>query len=411
VSRDGFARHAALALPYAYALLLPLLPLLIELADVLPRGIAVVGKHTAIVLAAVTAAAAAGGVVAAIAGWGWRAMLRAPLLWALAGLVASECIAAAAGIARGAGVFEIACEIGDALAFVVFWLTLHDVRARRVFLGLFFASGIGACAFAIALTLSRHPPAQFAYEHGRAAGTFLQPNEFAGYLLFLIPLGIAQIASTRWLARLGVGASGIGVIALAMSASRAAVLGLVLAAPILVRRFGTRALVAYLVAAVIGLGLGFTLARDIAHDPSENASRIAVWEGAARMAERFALVGVGPLAFSIAYPLYKMPDARVDEVHAHDLPLNVLIENGVAGLAAFAFAVITSIRAARAASKRIEPSDRERTLLFAALTVSFAASAVQNAVDLVTTFVLLLWWPMMGLMLGMARPADEASGA
>ena len=59
-----------------------------------------------------------------------------------------------------------------------------------------------------------------------------------------------------------------------------------------------------------------------------------MWRGAARMAERFALTGVGPLAFNIAYPAYKMPDAQIDEVHAHDLPLNVLIENGVLGFAA-----------------------------------------------------------------------------
>ena len=114
-----------------------------------------------------------------------------------------------------------------------------------MFLSLFFISASSRASFAIALTLTRHPPAAFAYEHGRAAGTFLQPNEFAGYLLFLIPIGVAQFASTPWLKRLGYRAAAIGTVAIAMSASRAAILGLLLALPILARRFGKRTLLVY----------------------------------------------------------------------------------------------------------------------------------------------------------------------
>lgn len=393
----------SLALPYGYALLLPLLPLLIELADVLPRGVAVVGQGSAAALAAVVAALLVAGVASTVGASGWRRLWREPVVWALGALIVTAAIAGAAGIAWHAGVFEVACEIGDALGFCVLWLTLRDDRVRRTFLALFFASGILACAFAIALTLSRHPPAAFAYEHGRAAGTFLQPNEFAGYLLFLIPIGVAQWAAPPLLRRLGIGAAAIGTIAIAMSASRAAILGLLLALPVLARRFGKRTMLVYCVGAVIALALGLTVFRNVAHDPSENASRIAVWRGAVRMAERFALTGVGPVAFSAAYPSYKMPDAQIDEVHAHDLALNVLIENGILGLAALVFCVVACIRAARKGGKNIAPDDRERGLLFAALTASFLASAIQNSVDLVTTFVFLMWWPMMGLLLGMTR--------
>jgi O-antigen ligase len=399
--------RGGLFLAYGYALLLPLLPLLIEVADVLPRGIAVVGKGFAIGLAAAAAAILAVGVAGVARASGWRALVRTPLTWVFVALIATETIATLAGVSPKAGVFEVACETGDALAFVALYLTLSDERTRRVFLGIFFASGILECAFALSLTLSRHPPAAFAYEHGRAAGTFLQPNEFAGYLLFLIPLGVAQWAAPAMLRRLGVTAAAIGTIALAMSASRAAILGVLLAMPILMRRFGRPALIAYGIAAALALALGLTVLRNVAHDPSENASRIAVWRGAARMAQRFALVGVGPLAFNVAYPLYKMPDVQVDEVHAHDLPLNVLIENGVLGLAALIFAVTTSVRAARTAGARIAAQDREKGMLFAGLATAFGASALQNSVDLVTTFVFLMWWPMMGLMLGMSRDAND----
>ena len=393
----------SLALPYGYALLLPVLPLLIELADVLPRGVAVVGVGFAIAIAASVVVICALGILGSLGAPGWRDLARLPVVWGLAALIATEIIAAVVGLSWHAGVFEVVCEIGDALGFCVLWLALGDERVRRTFLALFFASGIVACAFAIALTLSRHPPAAFAYEHGRAAGTFLQPNEFAGYLLFVIPLGVAQFAATPWLKRLGIVAAAIGTVAIAMSASRAAILGLLLALPILARRFGKRTLLVYCIGAVIALGLGLTVLRNVAHDPSENASRIAVWRGAVRMAERFALTGVGPLAFNIVYPAYKMPDAQIDEVHAHDLALNVLIENGILGLGALIFCIIACVRAARKGGKNIAPTDRERGLLYAALTASFLAAAIQNSVDLVTTFVFLMWWPMMGLMLGMTR--------
>lgn len=397
---------AALLLPYAYALLLPLLPLLIEVADVLPRGVAVVGRGVSIALAAIMAVATVIGIVASWRSSGWRTLARMPVTWALAALIVTAVVAASVGLSWNASAFEIISEIGDALAFCLVWLTLRDDRARHIFLALFFASGIVGCAFAIGLTLSRHPPAAFAYEHGRAAGTFLQPNEFAGYLLFLIPLGVAQWGSTPLLRRIGAAAAAIGTVAIAMSASRAAILGLLLAAPIIVRRFGKRATVVYCLAAAVALALGLTVLRNVAHDPSENASRIEVWRGAARMVERFALTGVGPVAFNIAYPSYKMPDAQVDEVHAHDLPLNVLIENGILGLGALAFAIWACVAAARRVRSRVYDVDRERSLLYSGLTTAFVASAVQNSVDLVTTFVFLLWWPMVGLMLGMAR--DDA---
>ena len=384
-------------------MLLPLLPLLIEVADVLPRGVAVVGRSFSVGLVATVAIVIAVGLFGVIRTYGWRALVRNPLAWAFVGLIATAVIATAAGLSWRAGLFEIASEVGDALAFCALFLLLRDEHVRRVFLSLFFGSGILACVFAVSLTLSRHPPAAFAYEHGRAAGTFLQPNELAGYLLFLIPLGVAQWAAPPLLRRLGLAAAAVGTVALAMSASRAAILGLLLAMPILVWRFGRRATLAYGAAAVLVLAFGLTLLPNVAHDPSENASRIAVWRGAARMAERFAIVGVGPVAFNIAYPYYKMPDVQVDEVHAHDLPLNVLIENGVLGLAAFAFSVVAAVRAARAARARIPSGDGERGLLFSGLATAYAASGLQNSVDLVTTFVFLLWWPMLGLMLGMFR--------
>jgi len=397
------------SLPIAIALLAPVLPLLILLADVLPPGLPIEGGRTyALVLAALLPVITLAAVVALVARRGVAALRQPPVMAPIGCFIVIQVLAATSGLARLSSLLEIACQIVAALVYAVAYWTLADDRTRNIFLGCFFGSGIAASAFAIALTLTRHPPAAFAFLHGRAAGTFLQPNEFGGYLLFLIPLGIAQLAAPKWLARLGFFAAAVGAIGLALSVSRAAWLGLAVGLPFLLARIDRRVLLGYAVAATLAIVIGAFTIGNLAHDPSENASRIAVWQGAARLVERFAFTGIGPAAFSKVYPSYKLPSALVDEVHAHDLPLNVLVEDGVFGFAAFTWIVGSFVAAALRVPAAIGQEHRDRALLFAGLAAAFVASAVQNAIDDVTTFVLILWWPMMGLMLSLA-PLDQAA--
>ncbi|HLJ83179.1 MAG TPA: O-antigen ligase family protein [Candidatus Eremiobacteraceae bacterium] len=407
ISSSRAARVAAQIIPYAMAIAWPLIPTLVQLADVAPKGVAIGGRGSATVLALLMAAALIVGIVGMLAVFGRRVLAHVPLVGPIGVLIASEIVAAALGVYWQAGLFEIGCQIANLIVFVAFWHTMRDATLRHRVIACYLVTGILAAVFAVGLTLSRHPPAAFAYEHGRAAGTFLQPNEFAGYMLFLIPLGIGQLTAPPALRRLGLLAAVVGCAGLALSFSRAAWLGACIGMPILIARFGRRAVMTYAVVAVAGSIIGVMTLRDVAHDPSENASRIAVWRGALRIAERYALTGVGPLNFSRIYPTLKMPDAAVDEVHAHDLPLNTLVENGVFGLAALIWVIVSSVREARKAKARIPSDDGERQLLFAALAAAFAASAVQNLVDLVSTFVFLLWWPMLGLMLSLGPAAES----
>lgn len=407
----SLGRHAELALPFAFYILMPVLPMLVLLADVLPRGVAIGGKGYAFELAITMAIATVATIAALVARRGWRAFVQPPLTLPLLAMIATSALAGIIGVSPTASSFEIVCEIGNFVAFVAIYWNMSDDRIRRGLLIAYFSAGIAATVFGVALTLTRHPPEMFAYQHGRAAGTFLQPNEFGGYLLFFIAIGLAQAGAEPLVRRLGGAAAIVGIVALALSVSRAAWLGLLIGLPVLVWRLGRIAKIAYVTAALVALFLGTTTFRDVAHDPSENPSRIAVWQGALRMAQRFALTGVGPLGFSKVYPALKQPDAPVDEVHAHDLPLNVLVENGVLGLAAFVWAVVVSVREARRTLRRIPPDDRERTLLFYGLAAAFIASAVQNVLDVVSTFVFLLWWPMLGLMFSLAPARSGAAAA
>ncbi len=386
------------------ALLGPLLPLLIVFAGTLPPSSPRVSVSFAAAIAGVIAVA----LTVSVIGLAVRGIRRFPReLWVpLGALFGSQVIALCLAVNPLAGVFSLLCTAGGLVMMVASVEALAHAPLRRAFLACYFVSAIGATLFALTLAIMRVPPAMFAYEHGRASGTFLQPNEFAGYLLFVVPVGLAQVAAPRWLRSLGLAAAVTGVAGLLFSVSRAAIVSLAAGLTLFVRRFGTRAVLAYGLAAIITFVVTATVFRNVAHDPSENASRIVVWEGSLRLAQRFALTGVGPFGFHLAYPSFKLPSATVDEPHAHSLPLHILIEDGILGLLGFAWFVVAAIRQAARAGAAIPRSDRERTLLFAALTAGFAAAALQNLVDVVTTFLLIVAWPMLGLMLSLGAPEE-----
>ena len=404
--RIPLRRMLAAAGPFSAAALGPLLPLLIIFAGTLPASAPHVPRWVALAVAALTGVAIACSVAGLLIG-GVRRFPRA-LVAPLAGLVASQLLALVFAIDPRAGFFGVACTLGGVVVLLAAVEALPDARVRRAFLGCYLFSGLLATLFAGIISVMKLPPAMFAYEHGRASGTFLQPNEFAGYLLFLIPLGCAQFAGPRWLRALGLVTSATGFAGLLLSVSRAAIVSFVAGFSVFVKRLGTRVLVVYMVVAVLALGLLVTAFRNVAHDPSENASRVAVWEGSLRLAQRFALTGVGPFGFHLIYPTFRPPSTDVDELHAHDLPLHILIEDGIPGLAGFLWFVVAAVRYSARVGRSIPQSDRERSLIFSALSAAFAATALQNVVDVVTTFLLVVSWPMLGLLLSLENSPEVA---
>lgn len=400
-------RRWLLAAPvFGFALLGPYLPLLILFAGTLPEA----APHPPRALSAGVALATAIALLAGVAGllrYGVRRF--PPSMWSALGAVfLAQLIAIAWAVFPSAGAFSIATMLGGILVLICAVEVLGDDRVRRAFIGCYLISSALAALGACILSVSRLPPAMFAYEHGRASGTFLQPNELAGYMLFVIPIGLAQIAAPRTLRFIGLAAAGCGALGLVLSVSRAAIISLLVALFFFARKLGRRQMVAYLIAAGLGVILLVTVFRDVAHDPSENASRIAVWAGALRIAQRFALTGVGPFGFHLVYPSFRLPEYSANEVHAHSLPLQLLIENGVLGLAAVCWLVVAAVQTSVREGRQIDPRDRERVLLFAALVTGFVATALQSAVDVVTTFLLVVAWPMLGMLLALGT-AEERS--
>jgi O-antigen ligase len=392
---------------FGFAVLGPFLPLLIVFAGTLPAAAPHPPAWAAIALAAI----AVGVVLAGLAGMlaGGARSFPARLLPPLGAVLVAQLFATAFAIYPSAGYFSLATTLAGYIVLVSATEVLHDDRRRHAFLACYLVSAAVATLIACIISVMRLPPAMYAYEHGRASGTFLQPNEFAGYLLFVIPIGLAQIAAPRWLRTIGVACAALGTAGLLMSVSRAAIVSLVVALLVLVWQLGRRAALAYAGAAAIALLSLATVFANVAHDPSENASRLAVWAGGARMVERFALTGVGPFGFHAVYPSFRLPEYSVNEVHAHSLPLQLVIEDGILGIAAVAWFVVAAVGQASRVKRSIDPADRERRLLFAALACGFAASALQNTIDVITTFLLIVAWPMLGLLLALGRRSEAPS--
>ena len=71
------------------------------------------------------------------------------------------------------------------------------------------------------------------------------------------------------------------------------------------------------------------------HNPSENYTRLSIWQAALGVIERFPLTGVGPFGFSKIYPFVRLPDGDATAFHAHSLYLTFLAEIGIVGFLAF----------------------------------------------------------------------------
>lgn len=238
---------------------------------------------------------------------------------------------------------------GLALALVVLAMGIVGVTmygyagvpgATRAIVVATLASAAASAALALALVAARTPAGLYAYNNGRATGTFLNPNELAAYLLVVLALaaGVAAYARSRPLRLLAGAALLAGVPALAATYSRWGLLAafagaLFFAFAVRRRRVWIGLGVAGLAAVLLVAGPGRAY-----HDPRDDASRLVAWTTGARTWLAFPLSGVGPLTFRRTYDVLRPPDAPGGEAPVafdpHSLPLAYLAESGLAGFVA-----------------------------------------------------------------------------
>ncbi|MDQ6943799.1 MAG: O-antigen ligase family protein, partial [Candidatus Eremiobacteraeota bacterium] len=332
---NGTQRLAPIVLGTAF-FLIPLFPAFITLTGAGVPGVSLLPKTLALALLALACAIAAGFALLLTTARGESG----PLLVPLAMFPLAAAAAALLGFDMRAGALFIAI-----LACGLMWhvTVLRFFRAPHVAPAIyrsFLASGALAAAVAIAMVLTKTPAGLYTVGHGRAIGSFIVPGELAGYLIVYLPFAFAIATAPdtsralRVLASIG---AVVGSAAFVLTFSRAGWVGMAAAIAFFVfmrqGRRGARYAIAIVGVAIVALGFVF----NSHHDPSENFTRLSIWQAAVAMIARFPLTGVGPFEFSTAYGLVRFPDAEPGAFHAHSFLLTVAAEAGLAGVAAVLF--------------------------------------------------------------------------
>ncbi|HZY96702.1 MAG TPA: O-antigen ligase family protein [Candidatus Cybelea sp.] len=385
---------AALGLVYA---MVPLFPSFIALTNVAFPGVSLVPR------AAVLAVFAVCGLLAIYA----AAMLlrypsrgSQPLLLPLLAVVGAGILAGLVGFDPRAGLlFTFIGGLG------VVWhcsiVRFYDDRYAAVtLLGAYLASGAVAGAVAIGMVVRRVPASEYAIQHGRATGTFILPGELAGYLIVLLPIAYAvgRVAQPRWLRATAWAALSLGLVALALTYSRAGWMGFAAAVAFLVAaqtRYGARAAAIVVVAGALVVLLLF----NVHHNPSEDYTRLSIWQAALQIIDRFPLTGVGPFNFSRLYALVRAPDADPTAFHAHSLYLTFFAEFGVIGVASVVWLLWRFTVELR---RRLSDAAAPAKFLALSVTAGLVGVAVQGLIDTVTVVIFGLWMATLGLALAAA---------
>jgi O-antigen ligase len=277
--------------------------------------------------------------------------------------------------------------------------------ANAIYYAYLITGGLAAVA-AIVMVATRFPPAQYAIAHGRATGTFILPGELAGYLIVLLPIAytLGSIGAARPMRIVAWSAFAAGLAALALTYSRAGWMGFAAACAFLLA-VRTRRGIAGAALIVLGGIAAVLLLFNAHHDPSEDYTRLSIWQAAVQVADRFPLTGVGPFTFSRLYSVVRAPDADPTAFHAHSLYLTFFVEIGIVGLTAFAWIIW---RFATELRRRLGNASPSAAFLSLSIAAGLVGVAVQGLIDTVSVVLFGVWMPMMALALAAAKGGEPS---
>ena len=203
----------------------------------------------------------------------------------------------------------------------------------------------------------------------RIYGTLENPNLLGGFLLAVLPLALAALLRWRPLPQrlFAASALGLGLIALVLTYSRGAWMGVVaslglMALLLVLRQTRSWPLLWRRLFPVLLLGAGVAvlvllvtqveplrvrvLSLVAGREDSSNNFRINVWMAALKMVEARPWLGIGPGndAFNQIYPLFQQP--KFNALSAYSIPLEIAVETGIPGLVTLAGVVLCGVRGA-----------------------------------------------------------------
>jgi O-antigen ligase len=233
----------------------------------------------------------------------------------------------------------------------------------------------------------------------RVQGSFEHPNQFAVYLIALIPLALV-VAGTRELRAplrwLGAAAAAAAIPSVVFAYSRGALVGLVIGSLLwlLVLRPGRGTATAIAFAVLIVLFAPASL-RDRFNTQTARTDvglREALWHGAYDLASERPVLGVGPNNFAVAYgqlvgrrengvsrPLLYQGDVFVLPSNGHNMYLNTLAEQGILGLLGLIVLGAVSLGLAFRGTRVIDPLGRAVSIGAGAGLLAWAVRGLTDA--------------------------------
>ncbi|GAB4262009.1 MAG: hypothetical protein Kow00122_18570 [Thermoleophilia bacterium] len=230
----------------------------------------------------------------------------------------------------------------------------------------------------------------------RAGGVLGHPNQLAGFLTLVVPVGIALALQVRgWRRLAAAGLTVLSGVALLVTMSRTGWLAGAAGVAVLTLLVPRRSLVIGLV--VLGIaavylvpgGLSVLITERAAgvgdFSQAEVLSRMDYWRASLRIVEESPVVGVGLGNFPQAYEAlntqgkwYIPGPIRVSPPHAHNLFLTMLAETGGVGVAAGLALLVAVVSEARRA---LRPRGTPAYVLGAGIVAALVAFALDNTAD------------------------------
>ncbi|MCX6907408.1 MAG: O-antigen ligase family protein [Verrucomicrobia bacterium] len=323
---------------------------------------------------------------------------------ALLAVLASQTVSALLSV-REAERFEFLFRSGSgALICLVGALLLNSRRLKHV-----------AIAWTLAATVEAGVMLLQTVWHVEPVGLAGNRNFAAGFLVMSLPIGVACAVAfgRQWM--LAAAYAMLLLAAVMVSESRGAALALAVVSFgwLLARLDGMKRWL--LAGAMVALAAGLVLlppAQTAAKRLWNSDVRPMIWLGAARTIADAPIAGHGPGTFAQVYPAHRPPEyfdrpkcALVTD-HAHNEFLEIAVETGALGVAAFVALLVVAAGAARKAVR----NDRDGQLraLAVGVTTGWIALLVQNLVD-INLFMPpneSLFWLMIGWLAAAAAAAD-----
>jgi O-antigen ligase len=274
---------------------------------------------------------------------------------------------------------------------------------------IFLAMGISGYAVFQFMTHSNHVWNYISPYAGRGTGTYISPNNLAGFLEMLLPLATAYILAGRVkpVVRILLGYSALVIAAgLAVTFSRggwaACALGLLVLLGILLFQRQHQLPAFLLLVLLVGGGTIFVtkyLAKTTTYVQRMDATttnngrvnldmRADLWLAAAQMWRDNFWWGVGPAHYNYRFPGYRSEHVQLQPDRAHNDYLNLLADWGtvggiitLAGAAVFAASLWQTRRHVRRVEKEFKSANSNRLAFFLGALAGLVALAAHSVVD------------------------------